>query len=115
MEIFVGGFNSIDIYFGLPPTQDSSHHQDWDCYVFRFGDPILNLHECHCYEGGGQPKVLFSLTVPTKTQLSNFLGTPGEDYLKGNPKSLNCYFLVIWWGKLRSPFQTVLLPVFLRR
>ena len=37
--------------------------------------------------------------VPTKTQLSNFLGTPGEDYFKGNPKSLNFYFLVIWWGK----------------
>ena len=36
---------------------------------------------------------------PTKTQLSNFLGTPGEDYFKGNPKSLNIYFLVIWWGK----------------
>ena len=40
-----------------------------------------------------------SSTVPTKTQLSNFLGTPGEDYFKGNPKSLNFYFLVIWWGK----------------
>ena len=38
-------------------------------------------------------------TCPTKTQLSNFLGTPGEDYFKGNPKSLNFYFLVIWWGK----------------
>ncbi len=41
----------------------------------------------------------FFITVPTKTQLSNFLGTPGEDYFKGNPKSLNFYFLVIWWGK----------------
>ena len=40
-----------------------------------------------------------SSSVPTKTQLSNFLGTPGEDYFKGNPKSLNFYFLVIWWGK----------------
>ena len=40
------------------------------------------------------------LAVPTKTQLSNFLRTPGEDYFKGNPKSLNFYFLVIWWGKL---------------
>ena len=38
-------------------------------------------------------------SVPTKTQLSNFLGTPGEDYFNGNPKSLNFYFLVIWWGK----------------
>ena len=38
-------------------------------------------------------------TVLTKTQLSNFLGTPGEDYFNGNPKSLNFYFLVIWWGK----------------
>ena len=42
--------------------------------------------------------------VPTKTQLSNFLGTPGEDYFKGNPKSLNFYFLVIWWGKSRLNF-----------
>ncbi len=40
-----------------------------------------------------------SYSVPTKTQLSNFLETPGEDYFKGNPKSLNFYFLVIWWGK----------------
>ena len=40
------------------------------------------------------------MTVPTKTQLSNFLRTPGEDYFKGNPKSLNFYFLVIWWGKM---------------
>ena len=42
---------------------------------------------------------IYTYTVPTKTQLSNFLGTPGEDYFKGNPKSLNFYFLVIWWGK----------------
>ena len=40
-----------------------------------------------------------SFPVPTKTQLSNCLGTPGEDYFKGNPKSLNFSFLVIWWGK----------------
>ncbi len=40
--------------------------------------------------------------VPTKSQLSNFLGTPGEDYFKGNPKSLNFYFLVIWWDKSPS-------------
>ncbi len=40
-----------------------------------------------------------AVAVSTKTQLSNFLGTPGEDYFKGNPKSLNFYFLVIWWGK----------------
>ncbi len=39
------------------------------------------------------------LAVPTKTQLSNFFGTPGEDYFQGNQKSLNFYFLVIWWGK----------------
>ena len=38
-------------------------------------------------------------SVPTKTQLSNSLGTPGEDYFKGHPKSLNSYFLVVWWGK----------------
>ena len=45
------------------------------------------------------PRVLQICSIPTKTQLSNFLGTPGEDYFKGNPKSLNFYFLVIWWGK----------------
>ena len=43
-------------------------------------------------------------SIPTKTQLSNFLGTPGEDYFKGNPKSLSFYFLVIWWGKFLVPF-----------
>ena len=43
--------------------------------------------------------MIFTKSVPTKTQLSSFLGTPGEDYFKGNPKSLNFYFLVIWWGK----------------
>ena len=49
--------------------------------------------------GFGPIQFLMECTVPTKTQLSNFLRTPGEDYLKGNPKSLNFYFLVIWWGK----------------
>lgn len=39
------------------------------------------------------------MAVPTKTQLSNFLGTSGEDYFEGNLKSLNFYSLVIWWGK----------------
>ena len=59
----------------------------------------------------------FSLNfaVPTKTQLSNFLGTSGEDYFKGNPKSLNFYFLVIWWGKFVSCgfcFMYKRLPIF---
>ena len=45
------------------------------------------------------------ITVPTKTQLSNFLGTSGEDYFKGNPKSLNFYFLVIWWGKIMMSWK----------
>ena len=31
-------------------------------------------------------------TVPTKTQLSNFLGTPGEDYFKGNPEKFKLLF-----------------------
>ena len=48
----------------------------------------------------GELELEQNLSVPTKTQLSNFLGTPGEDYFKGKPKSLNFYFLVIWWGKL---------------
>ena len=52
-------------------------------------------------------------TVPTKTQLSNFLGTPGEDYFKGNPKSLNFYFLVIWWGKIIYIYIHKLIQVFL--
>ena len=29
-------------HLGCTPAQDSSHHQD--CYVFRIGDPNLNLH-----------------------------------------------------------------------
>ena len=41
---------------GCPPCQDSSHLQD--CYVFRLGDPNLNLHECHRHPGrGGQPNL----------------------------------------------------------
>ena len=76
----------------------------------------VSQHQCHCDQenkritiglfGKDVPKTATipglrggTTTVPTKTQLSNFLGTPGEDYFKGNPKSLNFYFLVIWWGK----------------
>ena len=52
------------------------------------------------------------IPVPTKTQLSNFLGTPGEDYFKGNPESLKILFQVIWWGKIHyfniiHAFQTI--------
>ena len=36
---------------------------------------------------------------PHQDPTFKLLGTPGEDYFKGNPKSLNFYFLVIWWGK----------------
>ena len=64
---------------------------------------IYNLRSDHL-----SPKK--KLTAPTKTQLSNFLGTPGEDYFKGNPKSLNFYFLVIWWGKLSFFFSKLTLP-----
>ena len=53
-----------------------------------------------------KPETNGTVPVPTKTQLSNFLGTPGEDYFKGNPKSLNFYFLVIWWGKVHSILPT---------
>ena len=62
-----------------------------------------SMAACPC-DIGGVTRMLQEvskwLAVPTKTQLSNFLGTPGEDYFKGNPKSLNFYFLVIWWGKV---------------
>ena len=36
---------------------------------------------------------------PNKDPTFKRFGNPGEDYLKGNPKSLNFYFLVIWWSK----------------
>ena len=40
---------------GCPPSQDSSHHQDY--YAFRLGDPELNIHlPLESWEGG-QPKV----------------------------------------------------------
>ena len=41
-------------YVGLSPLLSKSHHQD--CYVFRLGDPNLNLHlPLESWEGG-QPK-----------------------------------------------------------
>ena len=62
---------------------------------------VLEAQEVTLKKNGKKASLLavIRFAVPTKTQLSNFLGTPGEDYFKGNPKSLNFYFLVIWWGK----------------
>ena len=36
--------------------------------------------------------VRFLSKPPTKTQLSNFLGTPGEDYFKGKPEKFKLLF-----------------------
>ena len=47
-------------FFGLVwvvPLPSNSHHQD--CYVFRIGDPNLNLHFPLASWEGGQPKVLW--------------------------------------------------------
>ncbi len=38
---------------GCPPSQVASDHQDY--YIFRIGNPELNLH-FHYYWEGGQPK-----------------------------------------------------------
>ena len=35
---------------GCPPSQDSSHHQDF--VIFRIGNPNLNLHFHYYWEGG---------------------------------------------------------------
>ena len=40
---------------GLPPTQDSSHHQDY--YIFRIGNPNLNLHLPLASWVGGRPNI----------------------------------------------------------
>ena len=44
---------------------------------------------------------LFAIPVPTKTQRTQTFWEPlRKTIFKGNPKSLNFYFLVIWWGKI---------------
>ena len=40
----------------------------------------------------------WTIPVPTKTQLSNFLGTPGEDYFKGNPEKFKLLFPGLFGG-----------------
>ena len=62
--------------------------------VLHAGAPALNPMN--------REKEVDNDTVPTKTQLSNFLGTPEKDYFKGTRKSLNFYFVVIWWGHLNG-------------
>ena len=43
-----------DDNLGCPPSQDSSHHQDYE--TFLVGDPDLNLHLPLASWEGGQPK-----------------------------------------------------------
>ena len=40
---------------GCPQAQDASHHQDY--YIFRIGDPGLNLHLPLFLLEGGQPNI----------------------------------------------------------
>ena len=53
-------------FFGLiwvVPLPSNSHHQD--CYVFRIGDPNLNLHFPRLHPGrGDNPRSYGSLTIP---------------------------------------------------
>ena len=56
-----------------------------DVYMFLF------IHRLGC--------VYIYIYCPNKDPTFKRFGNPGEDYLKGNPKSLNFYFLVIWWSK----------------
>ena len=66
---------------GCPPSQDSSHHQDF-YYIFRIGDPNLNLHLPLASWEWGQPKD--SLTKNVSCHLGGDW-TPGMRGL--NPKS----------------------------
>ena len=78
----VSGFPNPDLWAAKPRGENQSFH--------RLGGAICSVSWW---------SISKTVSIPTKTQLSNFLGIPGEDYFKGNPKSLNFYFLVIWWGK----------------
>ena len=55
---------------GLPPTQDASHHQDYE--PFLVGNPILNLHLPLESWVGGRSKVKHGLRskIPTGRLLS---------------------------------------------
>ena len=61
----VEGTNSgIDLGVG-PPSQDASEHQDY--YMFRFGDPELNLHLITGILGGGpHPRYSSFLKIDSK-------------------------------------------------
>ena len=58
---------------GLPPTQDSSHHQDY--YIFRIGNPDLNLHLPLASWVGGRSKLDLNL-IKSKQMLGK--ETDGE-------------------------------------
>ena len=42
-------------WVGTTPSQDASHHQDY--YIFRIGDPELNLHLPQLLEGGTTQRI----------------------------------------------------------
>ena len=48
---------------GCPPSQYASHHQDY--YIFRIGDPNLNLHLPQASWEGGQPKGYWETAIPS--------------------------------------------------
>ena len=60
----------------------------FDEHIFQMG--WFN-HQLDCLCGG------FKKNCPHQDPTFKLFG---EDYFKGNPKSLNFYFLVIWWGKM---------------
>ena len=62
---------------GCTPAQDASHHQHY--YIFRCGDPELNLHlPLESWEGG-QPKLYFFIYLWTSQKFwqSNTKKHPG--------------------------------------
>ena len=64
----------------------------------QFTDGMLEA-----FASGKTPVLDHMIAIPTKTQLSNSFGNPWKtDYFKGKPKSLNFYFLVIWWGIMEN-------------
>ena len=60
-----GEYNSLNVsffagIFWVVPPPSKSHHQEY--YIFRLGNPNLNLH-FHYYCEGGQPKVYLCVVM----------------------------------------------------
>ena len=66
------------------------------CRAFFFWPDLFQKHTrlqiCHPKKHFRKQAKPQMVPVPTKTQLSNFLGTPGEDYFKRKPEKFKLLF-----------------------